>query len=118
MTNTLRLVQVTTRLMPKTFTALEVSGWLRPYYLLRLFGNLSLLCLGTVFAHSSAATALLYSQWCETPASFPAVTKSFTPASQNGFHEAGGNDTFLFADIVTLDSVARAADHLVRASEC
>ena len=84
--------------------------------MLRLFGILALLCLGTAFALSSysATSALLSSQWHESPTSFPAVTTPFTPASLNGFCEIGGDDTSSsFAAIASSDSVP--ADHPVLA---
>ena len=87
-------------------------SWPKSYNLLRLFGILALICLGAAFAHSSysATSALLSSQWHESPTSFPAVT---TPFTLNGFCEIGGNDTSSFAAIVSSDSVP--ANHPVRA---
>ena len=84
--------------------------------MLRLFGILALLCLGTAFALSSysATSALLSSRWHESPTSFPAVTTPIAPASLNGFCEIGGDDTSSsFAAIASSDSVP--ADHPVLA---
>ena len=101
--------------------SVSASGWFSwpkfcPTYLLRLFGILALLCLGTAFALSSysATSALLSSQWHESPTSFPAVTTPIAPASLNGFCEIGGDDTSSsFAAIASSDSVP--ADHPVLA---
>ena len=101
--------------------SVSASGWFSwpkfcPSYLLRLFGILALLCLGTAFALSSysATSALLSSQWHESPTSFPAVTTPIAPASLNGFCEIGGDDTSSsFAAIASSDSVP--ADHPVLA---
>ena len=100
--------------------SVSASGWFSwpkfcPSYLLRLFGILALLCLGSAFALSSysATSALLSSQWHESPTSFPAVTTPFTPASLNGVCEVGGDDTRSFAAIVSADSAP--PDHPVRA---
>ena len=111
-------VETTTITTPEG--SVSASGWFSwpkfcPTYLLRLFGILALLCLGTAFALSSysATSALLSSQWHESPTSFPAVTTPITPASLNGFCEIGGNDTSSFAAIVSSDSAP--ATHPVRA---
>ena len=90
-------------------------SWPKSYNLLRLFGILALICLGAAFAHSScsATSALLSSQWHESPTSFPAVTPPIAPASLNGFCEVGGNDTSSFVAIVSSDSAP--ANHPVRA---
>ena len=100
--------------------SVSASGWFSwpkfcPTYLLRLFGILALLCLGTAFALSSysATSALLSSQWHESPTSFPAVTTPIAPASLNGFCEGGGIDTSSFVAIVSSDSAP--ANHPVRA---
>ena len=111
-------VETTTITTPEG--SVSASGWFSwpkfcPTYLLRLFGILALLCLGTAFALSSysATSALLSSQWHESPTSFPAVTTPIAPASLNGFCEIGGDDTSSFAAIVSTDSAP--ADHPVRA---
>ena len=109
-------VETTTITTPEG--SVSASGWFswpKSYNLLRLFGILALFCLGAAFAHSSysATSALLSSQWHESPPSFPAVTTPFTPASPNGFCEVGGNDTSSFAAIVSSDSAP--ANHPVRA---
>jgi len=112
-------VETTTITTPEG--SVSASGWFSwpkfcPAYLLRLFGILALLCLGTAFALSSysATSALLSSQWHESPTSFPAVTTPIAPASLNGFCEIGGDDTSSsFAAIASSDSVP--ADHPVLA---
>ena len=112
-------VETTTITTPEG--SVSASGWFSwpkfcPSYLLRLFGILALLCLGTAFALSSysATSALLSSQWHESPTSFPAVTTPIAPASLNGFCEIGGDDTSSsFAAIASSDSVP--ADHPVLA---
>ncbi|EOD08755.1 hypothetical protein EMIHUDRAFT_459945, partial [Emiliania huxleyi CCMP1516] len=111
-------VETTTITTPEG--SVSASGWFSwpkfcPTYLLRLFGILALLCLGTAFALSSysATSALLSSQWHESPTSFPAVTTPFTPASLNGVCEIGGDDTSSCAAIASSDSVP--ADHPVLA---
>ena len=111
-------VETTTITTPEG--SVSASGWFSwpkfcLSYLLRLFGILALLCLGTAFALSSysATSALLSSQWHESPTSFPAVTTPFTPASLNGVCEIGGDDTSSFAAIASSDSVP--ANHPVRA---
>ena len=112
-------VETTTITTPEG--SVSASGWFSwpkfcPTYLLRLFGILALLCLGTAFALSSysATSALLSSQWHESPTSFPAVTTPIAPASLNGFCEIGGDDTSSsFAAIASSDSVP--ADHPVLA---
>ncbi|EOD38004.1 hypothetical protein EMIHUDRAFT_200377 [Emiliania huxleyi CCMP1516] len=81
-------VETTTITTPEG--SVSASGWFSwpkfcPSYLLRLFGILALLCLGTAFALSSysATSALLSSQRYESPwpTSPPATfAKSFTPA--------------------------------------
>ncbi|EOD15697.1 hypothetical protein EMIHUDRAFT_211284 [Emiliania huxleyi CCMP1516] len=103
-------VETTTITTPEG--SVSASGWFSwpkfcPTYLLRLFGILALLCLGTAFALSSysATSALLSSQWHESPTSFPAVTTPITPASLNGVCEIGGDDTSSFAAIASSDSV-------------
>ena len=114
------MVETTT--VPTLDSSVSASGrfsWPKlcpSYNLLRLFGMLALLCLGTAFALSSysATSALLSSQWHESPTSFPAVTTPIAPASLNGFCEIGGDDTSSsFAAIASSDSVP--ADHPVRA---
>ena len=109
-------VETTTITTPEG--SVSASGWFSwpkfctTYILLRLFGILALLCLGTAYALSSysATSALLSSRWHESPTSFPAVTKPFP---LNGFCEIGGNDTSSFAAIVSSGSAP--AKHLVRA---
>ncbi|EOD04921.1 hypothetical protein EMIHUDRAFT_250373, partial [Emiliania huxleyi CCMP1516] len=111
-------VETTTITTPEG--SVSASGWFSwpkfcPSYLLRLFAILALLCLGTAFALSSypATSALLSSQWHESPTSFPAVTTPIAPASLNGFCEVGGIDTSSFVAIVSSDSAP--ANHPVRA---
>ena len=113
-------VETTTITTPEG--SVSASGWFSwtkfcPSYLLRLFGILALLCLGTAFALSSysATSALLSSQRNDSPwpTSPPAtVAKPFTLASPNGFCEVG--DTSSFEAIVSSDSTP--ANHPVRAS--
>ena len=107
-------VETTTNTTPEGSAAGRFP-WSKSYNLLRLFGILALICLGAAFAHSScsATSALLSSQWHESPTSFPAVTTPFTPASPNGFCEVGGIDTSSFVAIVSSDSAP--ANHPVRA---
>ena len=95
-------VETTTNTTPEGSAAGRFP-WSKSYNLLRLFGILALLCLGTAFALSSysATSALLSSQWHESPTSFPAVTTPFTPASLNGVCEIGGDDTSSFAAITS-----------------
>ena len=112
-------VETTTITTPEG--SVSASGWFSwpkfcPSYVLRLFGILALLCLGTAFALSSysATSALLSSRWHESPTSFPAVTTPIAPSSLNGFCEIGGDDTSSsFAAIASSDSVP--ADHPVLA---
>ena len=108
-------VETTTNTTPEGSAAGRFP-WSKSYNLLRLFGILALFCLGAAFAHSScsATSALLSSQWHESPTSFPAVTTPITPASLNGVCEIGGDDTSSsFAAIASSDSVP--ADHPVLA---
>ena len=107
-------VEKTTITTPEGSAAGRFS-WPKSYNLLRLFGILALLCLGTAFALSSysATSALLSSRWHESPTSFPAVTTPIAPASLNGFCEVGGIDTSSFVAIVSSDSAP--ANHPVRA---
>ena len=108
-------VETTTTTTPEGSAAGRFS-WPKSYKLLHFFGMLVLLCLGAAFALSSysATSALLSSQWHESPTSFPAVTTPIAPASRNGFCEIGGNDTnSSFAAIASSDSVP--ADHPVLA---
>ena len=108
-------VETTTNTTPEGSAAGRFP-WSKSYNLLRLFGILALICLGAAFAHSScsATSALLSSQWHESPTSFPAVTTPIAPASLNGFCEIGGDDTSSsFAAIASSDSVP--ADHPVLA---
>ena len=107
-------VETTTNTTPEGSAAGRFP-WSKSYNLLRLFGILALICLGAAFAHSSysATSALLSSQWHESPTSFPAVTTPIAPASLNGFCEVGGNDTSSFVAIVSSDSAP--ANHPVRA---
>ena len=108
-------VETTTNTTPEGSAAGRFP-WSKSYNLLRLFGILALLCLGTAFALSSysATSALLSSQWHESPTSFPAVTTPIAPASLNGVCEIGGDDTSSsFAAIASSDSVP--ADHPVLA---
>ena len=100
--------------------SVSASGWFSrpkfcPSYLLRLFGILALLCLGTAFALSSysATSALLSSQWHESPTSFPAVTTPIAPASLNGFCETGGDNTFVSSNSVPADHPVRARSRLL-----
>ena len=110
-------VETTTITTPEG--SVSASGWFSwpkfcPSYLLRLFGILALLCLGTAFALSSysATSALLSSQRYDSPWP-PSPPTTVAKPSLNRFCEVGGNDTSSFAAIASSDSVP--ANHPVRA---